>query len=794
MVDIVDIALDALTDFADFEKLACEVLHNIGFNDIQPLGGVADSGQDAVVERFYYRKSKRTRIVFQITTQETIESKLRQTIERLEECDIEYTELHLVTSRNLTAARQTRLTGIARELDVPLTITERKKLSLELSDYSNGIFHRHFPDPEKQLKIFEAARQPEPLSQERLLHRAMTFTSLPETEQARRRVLRELILALLISVDSDTITPRNLIEIHDRLLPAADSLEPDQIASVLDHWVREGLVEEPRPGHYSPTLGGTTRAAAAEMFWQQHGLALALDIADSVEEAIGKELNSTDRRLVERNGSEVITQVFRLFGLELSSQLLGNTMARGPQVGSHESIVATAGRDLVAPLGEVLTAALGELLAKPSDEQADSLNALALGYLGASLVQLDPAVRELQRTRIREKIFILDTDFLLDCIVSHQPRQRASKDLVRSLTAMGAKVIVPSVCISEAAAHASISQRTVDYFGESIFALSASQAAERINNMFARGWYFRVQQGGPVLFESYLQNYLEPRDPYGFMASVVKAELPEEVEIGDVADLLEVEHDEDTVSILAIHLVFFLNQSKKSVYRTPEEVEALARTDAQLYVAAAAAGSSSTLSAGRVLGRRCYLITSSTRFIRAVDRAFNSPDEVSARPDTLTGLMQLVGQSDVTPKQFMALFDNPLLQASVANSWPDIEELLSAGLSLKDKNQARLTWDLEDGLHQRIAAVTASEARADDKPVLQLLDEARRRDYKPSPYAEALFSEVKPLRADNTRLTEELDDLGQRFDALQSEIERFGRRRQRYLQRVAKGQRQPKRG
>ena len=166
--------------------------------------------------------------------------------------------------------------------------------------------------------------------------------------------------------------------------------------------------------------------------------------------------------------------------------------------------------------------------------------------------------------------------------------------------------------------------------------------------------------------------------------------------------------------------------------------------------------------------------------------------------------MQLVGQSDVTPREFMALFDNPLLQASVANAWPDIEELLKAGLSLKDKNQARLAWDLEDGLHQRIAAVTASEATADeletedakravDKPILRLLDEARGRNYKPIPYAEALMSEVEPLRSDNARLTEELDVLGQRFAVLQSEIDRFGRRRQRYLRRVAQGQRKPNR-
>ena len=315
MVDIVNIALDTLTDFTDFEKLACEVLHNTGFQDIKPLGGVADSGQDAVVERFYFRKKKWTRIVFQITTQETIDSKLRQTIERLEKCGIEYTELHLVTSRNLTTAKQNQIDGYRARVRRYAHNHGKKKLSLELSDYSNGIFHRHFPDPEKQLEIVKAARQHEPLSQERLLHMAMAFTSLPEAEQARRRVFREVVLALLVSTDSDTTSPRNLTEIHNRLLPTADSLQPEQIASVLDHWVREGLVKKTRPGYYSSTPDGIKRAVTAEMLWQQHSIALASDLADSVEEAIGNELNSADRSLVERNGSEAIIQMFRLFGL-----------------------------------------------------------------------------------------------------------------------------------------------------------------------------------------------------------------------------------------------------------------------------------------------------------------------------------------------------------------------------------------------------------------------------------------------------------------------------------------------
>ena len=802
MPDIVEIALDTITDFLDFEKLACEVLHQRGFPDIQPLGGVADSGQDAVVERFYIREGKRIRLVFQVTTQETIESKLKDTITRLDEAEVEYTGLCLVTSRELTTARQQKLVQTANESDVLLTIIERKTIALVLSDFVNGVFHRHFPDPEKQLDIARAARKTESIDQERLLNMAMAFTGIVEADRARRSVLRELTLVLLVSTTPPPASARELVDMHRKLLPSADGLQVDQVDTALNYWVQQGLVTRKTAGRFAPTEAAIERSEVAAMHWARHGSALASDIVDSVEEAVGRELDSTIRGLVERNAVDAVSDLFRLFGLEMTSQLLGDQSRRQAQVGSHEALNTTIRRNLPEGIGEVVAASLGDILAAPNDEQANILSALALGYMGASLVQVDPAVRELQVTRIRNKAFVIDTDFLLDCIVSHQPRQSGSIALVRKLTEMGAKVLVPDVCISEAADHASIARRTVDYFGDSIFGLSERHAAERINNMFARGWYFRCLQEGRVPFAEYHLNYYESTGPHEFMTEVVRSVLPEDVEVGEIAELLRVDVDYEAVEELTAVLATLLAQSRKSQYRTPEEVDALARTDARLYMAAAAAASPTAQAGRRALGRGCYLITSSTRFIRATGQAFGQADEVSARPETLTGLMRLVGQSDVTARDFVALFDNPLLQASVANAWPDLEDLLSAGISLRNKSQARLTWDLEDGLHQRIAAVKATEETADqletddarravDKSVLELLEDSRDRGYGPMDHAGALLRAVEPLRAENARLTEELDALGERFATLESEIDFFGRRRQRYLRSVARGQRKP---
>ena len=52
-LDLVEIALDRLTDDQEFEKLATETLYEEGYYDIVPMPGGNDFGQDAIADKFY---------------------------------------------------------------------------------------------------------------------------------------------------------------------------------------------------------------------------------------------------------------------------------------------------------------------------------------------------------------------------------------------------------------------------------------------------------------------------------------------------------------------------------------------------------------------------------------------------------------------------------------------------------------------------------------------------------------------------------------------------------------------
>jgi hypothetical protein len=95
-VDLVEIALDRITDHVDFEKLASEIMHEEGYPRIIPLGGAADFGQDATEESFFQSEGK-TRTVFQYTLQEYLTGKLEDTIATLKKFNIEFASLVIVT-------------------------------------------------------------------------------------------------------------------------------------------------------------------------------------------------------------------------------------------------------------------------------------------------------------------------------------------------------------------------------------------------------------------------------------------------------------------------------------------------------------------------------------------------------------------------------------------------------------------------------------------------------------------------------------------------------------------------
>ncbi len=355
-----------------------------------------------------------------------------------------------------------------------------------------------------------------------------------------------------------------------------------------------------------------------------------------------------------------------------------------------DELIEIAKRKLNHEIGELLISVISDILQKPTEEQAKTLANWSMAYLGLEIMSLDPTLREFQSTRLAQRTFILDTDYILDCIVKECPSSTVNIALLKALREIGCRIMLPKSCLSECVAHALISTRTYNHFGPRLFALSRELVDAQVGNVFVKGYYFGRLNGeieNTTSYEEYLSNYLEKTDSMSFFIEVVKDILPQGIEICDPSTLLETKITKDLVSKLSTALVQVNAKSRKSEYRSLENVERLAQLDAELFITTQAL-SRQFQQAGQTLGTSCcYLVTASGKYRRGA-KILNLEDDVTTRPATLLGILHLVGHVNMSPSQYISLFENPMLIYAVGQSWIDIEALLESGITLKNKSIA----------------------------------------------------------------------------------------------------------
>jgi hypothetical protein len=201
-----------------------------------------------------------------------------------------------------------------------------------------------------------------------------------------------------------------------------------------------------------------------------------------------------------------------------------------------------------------------------------------------------------------------------------------------------------------------------------------------------------------------------------------------------------------------------------------------------------------------VLGGACYLVTETLRYTR-VARSFGVHTTVTVRPSALASLQELIGTFEVPPSEFVQLFDNPLLETVVGSVWPDLEKLVRSGVSLRGKSLQRLRFDLDNALHAQILSLSKAEVdeesnsgptEAPDEQFLELLNTATRRGYSLIPEVDALRVRIDSSDQRAHELQAVLDEVNTKNQELEERIAFFGKRKQRYLRRFLRGEKQPK--
>jgi len=145
-------------------------------------------------------------------------------------------------------------------------------------------------------------------------------------------------------------------------------------------------------------------------------------------------------------------------------------------------------------------------------------------------------------------------------------------------------------------------------------------------------------------------------------------------------------------------------RAEQSEYRRAEETTELAGHDTELMLTVLKLNENLGEHRDRVLGSKAYVVTASSRYVRVASQC-KIDTSVSASPHVLTGLLEMMSPSSISDRQFVALFENPLLQQVAEACWDDLLILIDAGVQLRGKSITRLRHDCEQSFQASITAM-----------------------------------------------------------------------------------------
>lgn len=778
--DIVEIAVANFTDWPVFEKIATQVMYLEGYMNIRRLGGTHDYGMDAADEAIYQDEVVK-QTVFQFTLQESLTAKVNDTIKALRDNGIKFTQLIVVTKRRLTTERKQDLKANCAKLHkIPLQIIDQGDLVIRLSDLTNGILQRCFPDLDAQLDVlrqnFASSVSDIKHIESQLLKIALRYTLHPHAEQLRSDIFDQLILTLLIGAES----AKTAEELHGIASNAmhGDLIDSTSIDRVLARLIDTGEIILDGNNCYLASGEALIRMEAADATVEGDFAAFISDLAEHAVWMSNASVDQGNRLRLERNARFILLSVFRDAAAE-------SVERGGMRVDRDEHLLRAACRGVSLELGSILASTVADALASPTAAQQQMLGRYVRAYITSAIMNVDPMVKSVQKDILSQKTVVVDTDALLEMLVIELPQSQAMRRVVSSAINAGLNIVIPERVIREFCRHAEHATGNYRYIGSRLDALNSEFVEVQVTNAFVRGYYYWHESttDNPISFNEFLRNYFDVGDPEMYVRELIMDCLPSTVLIVKLEDYCD--YDDVSLDQTEVAAAFRsrIESRVKSASRTEDEIAALAETDTRLLLSTLAMRTQKG-SDGPLLRHAAYILTRSGAF-RYVARAFGIDSAFSVRPEVLASLLEYVGGATIEEATLVRFLGSPMLSAICDGMKDGIEAITKEGISVRGKSITRLRADLGGQMHERITRLKELEARGDSgieeivEAQLDFYRAATDRDYELDPRVASLAEQLEKERGSREHLEHD-------FELLEERIETFGRRRRRYLKRFAR--------
>lgn len=565
-------------------------------------------------------------------------------------------------------------------------------------------------------------------------------------------ILSKSIFAIIADIEG-TATVKKISDAYFERF--GKPIDGNVLGSVLKSLVKSSFISPFEDGYRPHKLAAETMHEGVQQFEERMKI-LNQQLLAKAESKIESVVDKPTKQIIERNIRKSLNLYFQLYALDYVFEDDAEHKVE------EEDVINEVKRELTDAVSDALLEAFSDLIERPTDEQKETLMLCVKLFVGAQFLQIDPLVSQMELAKLKEKRFIIDTDFLLYSITRYCRQSAEYKKLLKTLRKIGCELIIPNEVVTEVLKHALCAENNYYRFRNTLEAVDEDAIDEKANNVFVKDYCMnRLHNHYTKSIKAYLyENYLSHEEPLEFIEDFIRDAL--HIEPGLEVDI-PIDNDYLYIKDQLIEKIYDkTRKSDKDRWRDDNETRAIAETDAKLLLNALALNKNiKSESKKELLNANTYLVTYTTKGIKSA-KELNIYRKVVTRPEILINLLMEIGMFDDKHNGMFNLFDNPFLAQIMSEHWDVLTALSKTGVDLHGHSVTKLGRDLGATVHTYLTKNSDAEhidsaenynfeAISTVDEFLNYAKEIKRKNYKFMPDAEKLIEKYKEQKAEKEK-------------------------------------------
>lgn len=358
-------------------------------------------------------------------------------------------------------------------------------------------------------------------------------------------------------------------------------------------------------------------------------------------------------------------------------------------------------------LAESLIIALAEVIEHPDLSQERVLTQWARAFVAMETMAFDPLLKNLKRNKLKDKEFIIDTDVALHCLATMSRFSKDYRQMIDTIKEIGCKLYVVPEVIIEIRKHIDAAVKQAKSYGRQLLEFPDDVLYEKICNVFIDDYVHIAREGKEhISFGDYIGEFYDSDHPNSLV--LLKGKLKSIFSEKALNCNLDVDSTSQKFIDLSAEVYNLTMLTPKAQSRSEEENVAVSRLDAYLYMVAAK--NNEGQDSLEVLAGKTYILTDSTRAMRAAATLKWPKEDVVCHPNALMAILMDVG-SVKSQESIINLFDNPFLVHVADKIWDFVDPLLKEGATIKNRGFDKLKYDVDKRYDKLMTEQTSEDEK-----------------------------------------------------------------------------------